>query len=204
MSDMVLHTEWREPQQAHSSLKTCTCCNVGKPTTEYHKDKQKKSGLCAICKDCNRAKALAWANENVKKNRARSAEWKKQNPERARIKDAEWRKNNPERKKKKDAEWRSANPELCKLHSLNRRAREAKADGTPSKGLTEKLFKLQNGLCPCCKKPLGNDFHLDHIIPLVMGGRNDDGNMQLLRKTCNLQKNRKDPVAFMQERGFLL
>lgn len=64
--------------------------------------------------------------------------------------------------------------------------------------------KFTNGKCPCCKQPLGDEFHLDHVIPLALGGPNTDDNMQLLRKTCNLQKSAKHPVQYMQERGFLL
>ena len=54
------------------------------------------------------------------------------------------------------------------------------------------------------KKPLGNDYHLDHINPLALGGSKTDEKIQLLRATCNLQKNAKHPVDFMQSRGFLL
>ena len=63
---------------------------------------------------------------------------------------------------------------------------------------------LQKGLCPCCRKPLGNDYHMDHIIPLALGGSNGDNNIQLLRSECNLEKQAKHPVDFMQSRGFLL
>lgn len=45
---------------------------------------------------------------------------------------------------------------------------------------------------------------MDHIVPLALGGSNTDGNIQLLRATCNQQKHAKHPVVFMQERGFLL
>ena len=73
-----------------------------------------------------------------------------------------------------------------------------------SVGLSAKLFKLQKGKCPCCKQPLGDDYHLDHKMPLALGGTNTDENMQLLRSICNLQKHAKHPVDFMQERGYLL
>lgn len=46
--------------------------------------------------------------------------------------------------------------------------------------------------------------HLDHIVPVAMGGPNIDENIQLLRQRCNNQKHSKHPVDFMQQRGFLL
>jgi 5-methylcytosine-specific restriction endonuclease McrA len=91
-----------------------------------------------------------------------------------------------------------------RIYRANRRARELEAGGTLSKGLRTKLFDLQRGKCACCGKPLGNDFHLDHIVPLKLGGSNTDDNIQLLRAACNMQKGAKDPIEFMQSRGNLL
>lgn len=73
-----------------------------------------------------------------------------------------------------------------------------------SSGLAIRLYKLQRGKCACCGLPLGDDYHLDHIMPLALGGTNTDDNIQLLRAKCNMQKSAKHPVDFMQQRGFLL
>lgn len=70
--------------------------------------------------------------------------------------------------------------------------------------IAERLFKLQRGKCACCKQPLGDDYHMDHIMPLSLGGSNTDDNIQLLRAKCNQQKSAKHPVDFMQQRGFLI
>jgi 5-methylcytosine-specific restriction endonuclease McrA len=51
---------------------------------------------------------------------------------------------------------------------------------------------------------LGDNYHLDHIVPLAIGGTNTDDNIQLLRQKCNQQKSAKHPIDFMQSRGFLL
>lgn len=98
--------------------------------------------------------------------------------------------------------YRAKNPQRFRVARQNRRARSN--GGVLSKGLPAKLFKLQKGKCPCCNKPLGENFHLDHIMPLVLGGSNTDDNIQLLRATCNLQKSAAHPIDFMQQRGFLI
>jgi 5-methylcytosine-specific restriction endonuclease McrA len=97
---------------------------------------------------------------------------------------------------------RAANTEATRIQKLNRRGRAS--GGKLSKGLSVRLFKLQRGKCACCGQPLGTDYHLDHIMPLALGGSNTDENIQLLRATCNRQKNAKHPIDFTQQRGFLL
>lgn len=100
--------------------------------------------------------------------------------------------------------WRSENP-VCKLRSEHkRRAIKANAPGSLSAGLRSKLYRLQRGRCACCGEPLGDKYHMDHIMPLALGGTNTDDNIQLLRQRCNNQKHAKHPIDFMQQRGFLL
>lgn len=120
------------------------------------------------------------------------------------AKGREWVKNNPEKVKRSRERWKSANPDILKRQSQNRRARKRSVGGTLSKDISEKLFKLQKGKCACCGKPLGNNYHMDHIMPLALGGANEDWNIQLLTQRCNNQKYTKHPIDFMQERGFLL
>jgi 5-methylcytosine-specific restriction endonuclease McrA len=108
------------------------------------------------------------------------------------------------RRKELASAWQRAHLELWRTHKQNRNAKKRGNGGTLSRGLSEKLFKLQGGKCACCALPLGKNFHLDHIMPIALGGPNIDSNIQLLRPRCNIQKKAKHPVDFMQSRGFLL
>ena len=155
-----------------------------------------KAGAAAI--------ARAYYAANSGKNRARAVAWRLANPIRSRAAAVSYRAANPEKKKAYNAAWRAANPEARRIYRQNRRARKLENGGNLSRGLSAKLFKLQKGKCPCCKQPLGDDFHLDHIEPIARGGSNTDNNIQLLRAGCNLSKSAKDPVQFMQQRGFLI
>lgn len=151
-----------------------------------------------------KVKGAAYRANNADKVRLASAAWAAKNPERMKKNSANWYVANQDRVKKMAAAWEFANPDSRRTYKRNRRARMLLSNGKLSKGLADKLFKLQKGKCACCKKPLGNDYHLDHIMPLAKGGSNTDDNMQLLTATCNRQKNTKDPIDFMQSRGFLL
>ena len=116
---------------------------------------------------------------------------------------AKYKKENPDKVKATNAAWAAANPDTIRINNLNRSARKRAAGGKLSKGLPEILFKLQKGKCACCRENLNGKYHLDHIMPLVLGGDNKDSNIQLLHARCNLQKGAKHPVDFMQSRGFL-
>jgi hypothetical protein len=200
-------------------MKTCSKCGEEKPHSEFHLNSTGRDGLKSTCKLCSNAQSAAWRKRNPdrvasnslahrvanrEKARANSAAWRIANPDKAKESVAEWRKRNPEKAKASAAAYAKKNPEAKKIHHQNRRARKKQSNGRLSKGLAEKLFQLQKGRCVCCGKPLGDDYHMDHITPLLLGGTNTDDNIQLLRAICNMQKHAKDPIDFMRQRGHLL
>lgn len=156
--------------------------------------------------NADRAKeyAVSYRSANREKMRECSAAWGKANKDKVNSANAAYRASNQEKRKANNAAWCMANPGARRIHNQNRRARKRANGGTLSRGLSAKLFKLQKGKCACCALPLGDDYHLDHIMPLALGGANKDSNIQLLRRRCNHQKNAKHPVDFMKSRGFLL
>ena len=173
---------------------------------------RKKNGSCKPCakassavyRAANREKVnaqiYAWNAANREKVNARTAAWKLANPAKINA----YVEANSEKLKAQSIAWRKANPESVRIFYQNRRAKKNANGGKLSKDLAKKLCKLQKGKCPCCYKPLGDNYHLDHIVPLALGGSNTDDNIQLLRSSCNHQKSAKHPIDFMQSKGFLL
>lgn len=151
-----------------------------------------------------KAKSAAWAKANPEKMKALKAAWLKANVDRAKAKARVWAKANIDKLRANSAAWHARNPDVRRLATQNRRARSKENGGRLSKGIRAKLLTLQRGMCPCCRKPIGDDYHLDHVMPLVLKGTNTDDNVQLLCAPCNLSKGAKHPIDFMQERGFLL
>lgn len=100
------------------------------------------------------------------------------------------------------ARYRANNPDV--VRRMNSARRSKNKSGKLTAGITARLLVKQKGKCPCCSLPLGDNYHLDHIMPLALGGSNTDDNVQLLRAICNNQKHAKHPIDFMQSRGFLL
>lgn len=142
---------------------------------------------------------------NKDKTRAASAKYADLNKEKVRAKKAAWYAANSDRVKAQKARYNAENKEKSRIRVQNRRARVREACGSLSRNLAKKLFRLQRGKCACgCGQPLGDSYHLDHIMPIALGGANEDWNIQLLCATCNHQKSAKHPVDYMQQRGFLL
>jgi 5-methylcytosine-specific restriction endonuclease McrA len=57
----------------------------------------------------------------------------------------------------------------------------------------EAIRKAQGGRCYICHKKLGKKYHIDHFIPIKLGGTNDPGNLRLACPHCNLTKSGKHP-----------
>lgn len=182
----------------------CKTCAKAAQVERYQKEKEYYQAYrlanAAKTKETN----AAWYQHNGDKVRKRKAEAYAANPDSFKERSSAWKASNPTKVRAIDIAWREANPSAVVSHRQNRRARKLHTEGRLSAGLAERLFKQQKGKCPCCAQPLGDRYHLDHIVPLALGGSNTDDNMQLLRSTCNHQKHAKDPIDFMQSRGFLL
>lgn len=175
------------------------------------------------CRPCGLERSKKWADQNSEKRKKVGRDWYHRNAESQRAASRERYKNNPHNKRKKDLERYHSNPqkqkdavnrrkerdpEGWKLSAINRqhnrRARVRLSGGKLSNGIVEKLITMQNGLCACCSQPLNGKYHLDHIMPLALGGTNTDDNVQLLLPRCNLSKGAKHPIDYMRSKGKLL
>jgi 5-methylcytosine-specific restriction endonuclease McrA len=137
--------------------------------------------------------------DKVKKNRD---DWRSKNPEYAR----KYRSDHREEEAIRAKAWRKENAEIVRANIRNRRARLRAASGSHTASDIKDIFRLQKGKCaqPWCRIRLGTDYHTDHIISLAAGGSNGRENLQLLCRTCNLQKHVKDPMEWNRQHGLLL
>jgi 5-methylcytosine-specific restriction endonuclease McrA len=98
------------------------------------------------------------------------------------------------------------NPEVIRAIRRNRRARKRGAGGSHTAADIEWLLNKQKNKCAhsWCRISLADGHHVDHMVPLALGGSNDRRNIQLLCEPCNLKKHAKHPIDFAQEHGLLL
>jgi 5-methylcytosine-specific restriction endonuclease McrA len=97
--------------------------------------------------------------------------------------------------------WRQANPDASRGYSKRRRL---KVSGKLEKGTIERIGSSQRWRCGICRGAIRKGYQVDHIKPLALGGQHEARNIQLLCGPCNMRKNAKDPITYMQEIGRLL
>ena len=110
------------------------------------------------------------------------------NPQAHKTSVANWRNNNLEKCKSIWKNWAKNNPEKIFNNKSKRRQREK------SKELNEIENLIIKTIVNCRKrisKCTGIQFHVDHIIPLAKGGKNEPCNLQILPAIINQRKHAK-------------
>lgn len=116
-----------------------------------------------------------------------------------------------QRRRKALSIWRERDPagyqRYRKAKRARGRARRRGATGNHTLDDINLIFKSQKGRCAyfrTCKTRLGDDYHVDHIMPICQDGTNDRTNIQLTCPACNWSKNGQHPVDFAQSLGLLI
>lgn len=173
-------------------MKTCTRCKLQKPFAEFHSKSESKDGYQTKCKQCFKEINLRWYTKNKEKRLKTSKEWYD---------------NNKDRKKETQKQWVQNNLEKylagCCVRRNRRRCRELNAEGNFSAKDVKRIYDMQRGKCAGCGVKL-KKYHVDHIIPLALGGTNWANNLQILCVACNLSKYAKHPIDWANENGKLL
>lgn len=155
-------------------------------------------------KDRCRSNQREWYKNNPDKARGKAERYKLKNPEKLAITRTKWYANNRDKAIQHSLDWAARNPDKRRANEANRRARKRNSDGSHTSSDIKNLVYIQKGKCACCKIIISSGYHVDHIMPLALGGSNDKTNIQLLCPACNIKKSSKHPIDFMQSRGFLL
>jgi len=172
----------------------CVACRL----ESAKKNASTKSGKDRLAKYAKRPdRALVRAASRARYNKSAAGRAKKAKS------DAIYKSKYPEKIADRLRSWHAKNPDAHRMHRQNYKNRKKVGSGI-SVGISNRLMILQKGKCTACMTSLFNGFHIDHIMPLALGGRHEDVNIQLLCPHCNLVKNKKHPVDFMQSIGRLL
>jgi 5-methylcytosine-specific restriction endonuclease McrA len=182
-------------------MRICNKCSAAKPLTHYHRAAHCRAAHSYICKVCARALAKDYAKQNAETIKAAKAAYR-QTEAGKETERRGWRKyraNAANRKahnqrvgervkarRRVEPAFRQKKMDLARNHYLKRYG---------SRVALAALFDSQLGRCanPYCGVSLKDGCHVDHIMPVALGGSFDLRNLQFLCPDCNFRKNKLHP-----------
>jgi 5-methylcytosine-specific restriction endonuclease McrA len=154
--------------------------------------KSRARGMCdmhyrrvrrAEAPEINKAARDRWAAKNPDYNRNRYLA----NKDERRKAHKAWAANNKDKLRAYYRSYWAANKDKERIYKENRRARKREA-GTYTITKRE-VIRLYNSPCVYCGS--SRQIHMDHVIPLVRGGRHSIGNIVPACQRCNCEKHAK-------------
>lgn len=155
-----------------------------KANPERTREINRKSRLKNI--DKARASSRKWEKDNREKSNSNSRKWKKANPEKVLSCSRKYRNDNLEKSRASVNKWGRDHPEYSRAKSRKRRAIK--------NGQIEHFNNLEwQLLCEqydyrCLRCGEKKQLTPDHIVPLILGGKDTIDNIQPLCFSCNSSK----------------
>ena len=155
---------------------------------------------CAFCTAANRENKRRWRATNPDSVRATKKRSDQAHPEAVRIRKRRYYVAHKEQHGAYQRQWRATHPDRVAASERNRKARIRESLGTHTAADIEAQYKRQHGLCfwravhADCRVQLGDDYHVDHVVPISLGGSNGPENLVLTCPKCNLVKNAQHPM----------
>ena len=168
--------------------KHCSRCNEWKPLEDFYKDNSKWDGLHAFCKKCTSKidhdtymKDPQSKYKKVLEYQRRTGRISRYHPYDPKYYSSP---NGKEHKKKNDQKRR----ELIKAANAEHKITPEDIDNVKLK---------YNNRCAYCGKDCTEIYHIDHILPLCRGGKNNIENLALSCPRCNYRKRNKTDIEFI-------
>lgn len=89
--------------------------------------------------------------------------------------------------------WRAANRDAMRARDHRHRARKLNVEGSYTALDIKAQYERQDGKCYYCKSRVGNNYHVDHVVPMSRGGSNSPENIVIACPKCNQSKGDKLP-----------
>lgn len=180
--------------------------------TEEQKEKRRASARRwkAKNKDHLAGYDKKWRAENPDKVKANDRARNKREPGRTSARSIVWRRVNRDRHLEASRNWKRSNRNLVNAAyrrayakdptmRANHRHRRRAAEGNFKRQDIEAIALRQDHRCNYCGA-MGK-LHIDHIMPIKLGGTNWPDNLQLLCRPCNQAKGSKHPSLFPKYRS---
>lgn len=202
-------------------MKHCLGCGAEKSSAAFHNDRSKPDGLATRCRDCRKGRYAANAEreraasrvryrENRERSQTTTKAWKAANPDRVRLhrqddsrkrgaaRAARRRAQDPEgereRVRRAHQAMRAADLEGMRgRHRRHQAAYLARKRGAFVEHIEPVVvLERDDGVCGICGGDVDpTNFHVDHVIPLALGGEHSYANVQTAHPLCNIRKGAK-------------
>jgi len=151
---------------------------------------------CASCRGAEAERKLAHNEAHRDETREAAKRQRARNPEAVRDYARRYKAENRERTSTYYRQWAAANPDKVRDHWTAQRARRAQAEGDHTAADLLAQYTRQKGRCFYCKTRLGDNYHDEHVTPIILGGSNGLENIVAACPTCNQRKAAKHPMDF--------
>lgn len=188
-----------------TSTATCKKCMDLYVIENKEKIKLKKHLSYKNNKEIVNAKNLVYRQKNREKINKKSKEYYLLNKEEIRKRSKIYYQKDPSKAINRYKEWCLNNREKVRISASKRKAkRRCLLVGSFSIKEIRNLKSMQKSKCINCFSSIEEKYHIDHIMPIKLGGTNNIKNIQLLCPTCNIRKAAKHPNDWALENGRLL
>lgn len=199
-----------------AETRACPKCGREYAFTKEFFYERRPGVLRGECKECAKKRAADWQRNHPEEYAERLRRWAGDNREHLRAYNRKRREtkgeevrayhrtydaNNRGTVRGYKRKWEQANPDkrLANVHA--RRARLLNAEGKYTPEDIVALFEQQEGSCYYCGVSLEGGYHIDHYLPLALGGSNWPSNLVLACEPCNCRKGSKHPDVWLEQIG---
>ena len=177
------------------TVKTCTRCHETKPVNQFNKRNRAKDGVESACKECRRVAYRAWREANREQILKSKQAWYKANREWQRENARARYEANRERYRENYRAWAAANRDKRNATKSRRRAR--KQATVPQRWIVDHNLGDPHACWWCGRELLGTTSHIDHVMPIKLGGPAHPDNEVTTCDTCNLRKRDSHPLVWI-------
>ena len=157
-------------------------------------------GFRSECKACRVATRLAWRKAHPGRDYESQRRYFARHPERVRAYQRSYWSQNREHLNAKGREYaKKYSADYYRVKALRRRGREIAAGGTCTQDDIARMHQEQGGLCFYCGREYGEQYEVDHFIPVIAGGHGGLDNLVIACRFCNRSKGGKLPWEFMPD-----
>lgn len=175
--------------------KTCGKCKEPKKLYLFNRNKDSKLNVTGNCKDCQKNTAKASYGRN--KHKRDYKKYYEANREAKREQGRKYYAENKEAVTAKQKEYRQSSKGRKVMNKAHSKRKKALKENVGIPWTREMVVERDSAghefpICVLCNLPIKDpkEMHMEHLIPIVMGGLNCFTNVGCAHDLCNLQKSK--------------